>query len=153
MLSMERVNEVNCISVTYREHFIPHISTEDQLHQNIPWSCTPILKPCKGCPLHIPYYRDQRPLCVTVTATHQLYKIDIHGNLRANAFNIFTINSNSNRPAVAHTTDPIISLADETPALSSQSVQSQDINRFLIGDPITITKLVTLSEIFPVFRN
>ncbi|CAB5380184.1 unnamed protein product [Rhizophagus irregularis] len=46
--------------------------------------------------------------------------------LRANAFNIFTINSNSNRPAVAHTTDPIISLADETPALSSQSVQSQD---------------------------
>ncbi|EXX75907.1 hypothetical protein RirG_037780 [Rhizophagus irregularis DAOM 197198w] len=118
---MERVNEVNCISVTYREHFIPHISTEDQLHQNIPWSCTPILKPCKGCPLHIPYYRDQRPLCVTVTATHQLYKIDIHGNLRANAFNIFTINSNSNRPAVAHTTDPIISLADETPALSSQS--------------------------------
>ncbi|PKC11469.1 hypothetical protein RhiirA5_413062 [Rhizophagus irregularis] len=122
MLSMERVNEVNCISVTYREHFIPHISTEDQLHQNIPWSCTPILKPCKGCPLHIPYYRDQRPLCVTVTATHQLYKIDIHGNLRANAFNIFTINSNSNRPAVAHTTDPIISLADETPALSSQRI-------------------------------
>ncbi|CAB4373732.1 unnamed protein product [Rhizophagus irregularis] len=122
MLSMERVNEVNCISVTYREHFIPHISTEDQLHQNIPWSCTPILKPCKGCPLHIPYYRDQRPLCVTVTATHQLYKIDIHGNLRANAFNIFTINSNSNRPAVAHTTDPIISLADETPDLSSQRI-------------------------------
>ncbi|CAB4414987.1 unnamed protein product [Rhizophagus irregularis] len=36
--TIEQVNEVNCISVTYRKHFIPYISTEDQLHQNTPRS-------------------------------------------------------------------------------------------------------------------
>ncbi|CAG8635516.1 uncharacterized protein OCT59_021312 [Rhizophagus irregularis] len=113
----EQVNEVNCISITYREHFIPHIANEDILHQHIPRCCVPILKPCEGCSKHTPYYRDLRPICVVVTATHQLYKIDVHGksfkpklnisnlpkncvfpqrslfSLRISAFNIFTINS------------------------------------------------------------
>ncbi|CAB4430106.1 unnamed protein product [Rhizophagus irregularis] len=62
-------------SITYREHYIPHIDTDESLSTLTPRRHTPILRPCKGCRLHSPYYR---PKCVVMTCTEQLTKFSIH---------------------------------------------------------------------------
>lgn len=47
---------------------IPYTCQEDSLKDHTPRHRTPS-----------PYYRDLRPKCVVFTATHQLYKIAVHG--------------------------------------------------------------------------
>lgn len=70
------IKQVNEASITYCEHYIPHIHQSDILHLESTY-VIPILRPCSGCNLHVPYYyRDLR--CIIMSSTNQLVKFFIH---------------------------------------------------------------------------
>jgi ribonuclease HI len=78
--TIEQVNNHGSISISYIEHYIPHIHPNEITNNLTPRKRTAILQPCKGCSLHTPYHRDLRPKCVIMSRTTSLYLFKIHNN-------------------------------------------------------------------------
>jgi ribonuclease HI len=62
------------------EHYIPYVHPNEISTNLTPKKRTAILQPCRGCNLHIPYYRDLRPRCVIMNRTTSLYVFKIYNN-------------------------------------------------------------------------
>jgi ribonuclease HI len=78
--TIEQVNNQGSISISYIEHYIPHIHPNEITTNLTPRKRTAILQLCRGCSLHTPYHRDLRPKCVIMSRTTSLYLFKIHNN-------------------------------------------------------------------------
>jgi hypothetical protein len=56
--TIEQVNNHGFLSITYSAHYVVHLHQTETANNTTPRKRTAILKPCNGCNLHMPYYRD-----------------------------------------------------------------------------------------------